>query len=405
MLLAFSYSCAFGRQKMTDPSLPPNPEPIQTPVWRQFWDQPTEPEALRDWTKGLTPGLIAMALWLPWVQGLAAGSLPFGGIRYSFLGALAGAWASVPLFLAAALVVRCRQKPVRQIVAEAFGPRVGSWVVLCTHGMVAMFILTIAIDTAADWYFRSLAVTGFVSYPPSNSIRFLTTITWALWVIPIGYGMLRIIAALMDYVPILIAAVLSGLFLKAIEHLQLGEISLIMPAPVIADSAKGFWNAFFWTFSYGSIIGLFAADWGMGLKRKRDLVLGGLTGLGIGLTVVAAMGLLCLATFGMPGTPVPTMMDIIQSLGRWPALCIGLLVGTYLAAPGVFASYHLLQDLRQVFPRVHHYVWLALKVIMIQGLIAARFNHEMMRWSAALSLVLLVMVSFSGLAKKPKTRL
>jgi len=347
--------------------------------------------------------LIASALWLPWLDGLAAQSLPFGGIRYAFLGALAGAWAVVPLFLAAAFVVRSRQKPVRQIVAELFGPTIGPIVVLCTHGLVALFILTMALDGAADWYFQAFAAHGTISLPVPVAIRYLTTTTWALWVIPIGYGMVRIIAALIDYVPILIAAVLSLLFLLAIQQLQLGEISLIMPVQNIADPAKGFWNAFTWTFGFGTICSLFAADWGMGLKRKSDLILGGATGLGIGLTVVASMGLLCISASGMPEAPVPTIFDLIQSLGRWPSLCISLLVGTYLAAPGVFASYHVLQALRQVFPKVHHYVWLILKIAIVQALIAASFRDGMMRWSAILSLLLLVVVGVSGMVRRRAT--
>ena len=389
---------------MTEQPLQPDPESSPTtPVWRQFWDESPEPEALRDWTKGLTPGLIATALWLPWLDGLAAQSLPFGGIRYAFLGALAGAWAVVPLFMAAAFVVRSRQKPVRQIVAELFGPTIGPIVVLCTHGLVALFILTMALDVAADWYFQAFAAHGTISLPVPVAIRYLTTTTWALWVIPIGYGMVRIIAALIDYVPILIAAVLSLLFLLAIQQLQLGEISLIMPVQNIADPAKGFWNAFTWTFGFGTICSLFAADWGMGLKRKSDLILGGATGLGIGLTVVASMGLLCISASGMPEAPVPTIFDLIQSLGRWPSLCISLLVGTYLAAPGVFASYHVLQALRQVFPKVHHHVWLILKIAIVQGLISASFRDGMMRWSAILSLLLLVVVGVSGMVRRRAT--
>lgn len=374
-----------------------------TPVWRQFWDQPPEPDALRDWTKGLTPGLIAAALWLPWVMGVVRHALPYGGIRYSFFGSLAGAWAAVPVFLAAAYAVRKCNKPVRQIIAGAFGPTVGPLVVLCTHGLVALFVLTIAINTAADWYFRTLAGAGLMPFPPSQFIRFLTTSTWALWVIPIGYGMVRIIAALIDYVPILIAIVLSALFILAIRQLQLGQPSLIFPNQNIADPAKAFQNAFAWTFGYACVVAIFAADWGLGLKKGRDILLGGTIGLGGGLTIVTAMSLLCFAAAGMPGEPLPTWLDLLHTLGHWPALAAGLLVGTYAAAPGVFASYHLLQALRQVFPKVHHVVWLFLKIGCVQALIALEIQEILSPWAAGLSLGLLMLTFICGLLNKPNS--
>lgn len=371
----------------------------EIPVWRQFWDQPPEAEALRDWTKGLTPGLIAAALWLPWVMGIVVHALPYGGIRHTFFGSLAGAWAAVPLFIAAAFVVRSFNKPIRQIIAGAFGPRVGPLVVLCTQGVLALFVLTIAINTAADWYFRTLAGAGLMPFPPTPVIRYLTTATWALWVIPIGYGMVRIIAALIDYVPILIAIVLSTLFLLAIRQLQRGEPSLVFPVDTLADPSKAFWNAFYWTFGYACVCSVFAAEWGLGLKKGRDVVLGGVIGLGGGLSIVSAMSLLCFAAAGHPGEPLPTWLDLLQPLG-WPALIAGLLIGTYAAAPGVFASYHVLQALRQVFPKVHHYTWLILKIALVQLLISLQIEEIMSKWAAGLSLGLLILLVILRVRKK-----
>lgn len=372
----------------------------EIPVWRQFWDQPPEAEALRDWTKGLTPGLIAAALWLPWVMGIVVHALPYGGIRHTFFGSLAGAWAAVPLFLAAVFVVRSFNKPIRQIIAGAFGPSVGPLVVLCTQGVLALFVLTIAIDTAADWYFRTLAGAGLMAFPPTPAIRYLTTATWALWVIPIGYGMVRIIAALIDYVPILIAIVLSTLFLLAIRQLQRGEPSLVFPVDNLADPSKAFWNALYWTFGYACVCSLFAAEWGLGLKNGRDVVLGGVIGLGGGLSIVSAMSLLCFAAAGYPGEPLPTWLDLLQPLGHWPALISGLLIGTYAAAPGVFASYHVLQALRQVFPKVHHYTWLILKIALVQLLISLQIENVMFKWAAGLSFGLLILLVFLRASKK-----
>ncbi|MFM7318773.1 MAG: hypothetical protein ACKO5E_17655 [bacterium] len=349
-------------------------EPVNgVPVWRRFWDENPEPEAIRDWTKGLTPGLIGAALWLPWLDGLAAGSLPFGGVRFSFFGAMFGSVAVLPVFLVLAFLVRSQNKPLRRVLADFTGrfidPAPGRWLVLITHGALALLVLAVAIDKGAGWYFQTLQFTGYLADEPSAFIRYLTTATWALWVIPIGYGMVRIIAALLDYVPVLIAILLSTLFLMAIGQLQQGEESLIFPVETIADPARAFWHAFWWTFTFGLVIAVFAADWGMGLHRASDIMIGGVVGLTGGLMVAAAMGLLIIAAFGQPNQPVPGIFAALTHTGKWGVLVGGLLVGTYAAAPGVFASYHLLQDLRQVFPRVHHWTWLMLKIVLVQVVI------------------------------------
>ena len=349
----------------------PISEEVQSvPVWRQFWDQNPEPEAIRDWTKGLTPGLIGAALWLPWLDGLGAGSLPFGGVRFSFFGALFGSVAVLPVFLLLAFAVRQQNRPLRQLTAEFLGSFIGSapgrWLVLITHGALSLAVSSIAIDKGVSWYLQTLKFTGYIDQEPSAFIRYLTTVTWALWVIPIGYGMVRIIAALLDYVPALIAFLLSVLFLMAIGKLQLGEESLVFPVATIADPGRAFWHSFWWTFTFGLVISVFAADWGMGLKSSRDLLLGGLIGLTGGLIIVSAMGLLILAAYGQPNQPIPTIFSALTHTGQWGVLFGGLLVGTYAASPGVFASYHLLQDLRQVFPKVHHWTWLVIKIVLVQ---------------------------------------
>ncbi|MFM7131047.1 MAG: hypothetical protein ACKO0V_16990, partial [bacterium] len=231
------------------------------PVWRRFWDENPEPEAIRDWTKGLTPGLIGAALWLPWLDGLAAGSLPFGGVRFSFFGAMFGSVAVLPVFLVLAFLVRSQNKPLRRVLADFTGrfidPAPGRWLVLITHGALALLVLAVAIDKGAGWYFQTLQFTGYLADEPSAFIRYLTTATWALWVIPIGYGMVRIIAALLDYVPVLIAILLGTLFLMGIGQLQQGEESLVFPVETIADPARAFWHAFWWTFTFGLVIAVF----------------------------------------------------------------------------------------------------------------------------------------------------
>ncbi|MFM1801623.1 MAG: hypothetical protein RJA81_975 [Planctomycetota bacterium] len=346
----------------------------QIPVWRQFWDQAPEPEAIRDWTRGLTPGLIGAALWIPWLDGLTKNSLPFGGVRSTFLGMLAGSFACLPVFYLLTFLVRYKNRPFRQVIPNLLGNRAGSLIVLFTHGLLAFAILTVAIDQGSQWYFQTLTYLKYMSEPPTTFLRYLTTATWALWVIPIGYGMVRIIAALLDYVPILIAAVLSLLFITALLHLQEGLPSLVFPSPNLENHQLAFGNAFRWTFLFGTIISIFAADWGLGLKRNRDVVLGGLIGLSLSLIVVGSIGIFTIAAFGAPNAPVPSIFEILSQNGHGITLACGLLIGTYVTAPGVFASYHVLQDLRQVFPRVHHWVWLILKIMAVQAGIALIHN-------------------------------
>jgi hypothetical protein len=353
-----------------------------TPEWRKFWDQPPEPEALRDWKIGLTPGLIAAALWLPWLDLPAQRSLAYGDLLTVLAGVWAGAWAVLPLFFAAMSLVRRQNQPLRAIVAGAFGSRVGPVLVLATHGLAAFFVLTVSIDLAAEWYFRTLAGFGLLETPPPTVIRYLTTSVWALWIIPIGYGMVRIMAALVDHVSVLIAGVLSVAFVNLLFFSD--DPRTLALDPTLVDSGRAFREAFGATFGFAAVCSLFACEWGIGLKSRRDGIIGGILGLGLAVPIVGTIGIVAISV-GSETIGAGSIYDLVAALGRWPALVFGLLVGTWVAAPGVFASFHLLQDLRQVWPRVYHQRWMIVTIVVMQFAIAGGVREGLMNGAALIA--------------------
>ncbi|MBI1323848.1 hypothetical protein GC170_11785 [bacterium] len=363
-----------------------------TPEWRRFWDQLPEPDAIRDWRTGLTPGLIAAALWLPWIDLPAQGSLPFGDLQTVLAGVWAGAWAALPLVLLAMSLVRRRNRPVRRILAEALGPKIGPAVVLATHGVVSLLVLTLSIELAAEWYFRTLQGFGVLETPVPDYVRYFTTSLWALWIIPIGYGMVRIMAALVDNVIVLIVGVLAAV----LAYLLLGTENprTLVLDPSVVDASYAFRNAFRATFGFSAVCGLYACEWGLGLKSRKDGIFGTVLGLGFGVPIVGTIGVVAIS-IGSETVNAASMFDLVAVLGRWPLLICGLLVGTWIAAPGVFASYHLLQDLRQVWPKVYHQRWMWVTIVAVQLLIATGVRYGLYAatgWLALGSLVVLAVL-------------
>jgi hypothetical protein len=378
-------------------------EPVvdSTPEWRKFWDQNPEPDAIRDWRTGLTPGLLVAALWLPWIDLPAQGTLAFGELSTVLAAIWAGAWAALPLAFLAIFLVRRQNRPVRQILASAFGPKIGPIAVLLTHGVVSLLVLTIAIEMSAEWYFRTLQGFGVLQSPIPDYVRYLTTSLWALWIIPIGYGMVRIMAALVDNVIVLIVGVLAvvlGYLLFGTENPR-----PLAPDPAVIDSAYAFRNAFRATFGFAAVCALYASEWGLGLKSRRDVLAGTILGLGFALPFVGTIGLVAIS-IGTETLGATSVFDLVAAMGRWPLLIFGLLVGTWVAAPGVFASYHLLQDLRQVWPRVYHQRWMVATIVAVQLLIAASVRDGLFTataWLAVVILVLLVVIYATGRSKRP----
>ncbi len=358
------------RNEVVSGSVPDVPDPVQetTPEWRRFWDQLPEPDAIRDWRTGLTPGLIAAALWLPWLDLPAQGSLPYGELPIVLAGVWAGAWAVLPLVLLAMSLVRRRNRPVRHILAETLGPKIGPAAVLATHGLASLLVLTVSIELAAEWYFRTLQGFGVLKTPVPEYVRYFTTSLWALWIIPIGYGMVRIMAALVDNVIVLIVGVLA----VVLAYLLLGteDPRTLVLDPSALDASYAFRNAFRATFGFSAVCGLYACEWGLGLKSRKDGIFGTVLGLGFAVPFVGTIGVVAIS-IGSETVNAASMFDLVAALGRWPLLFCGLLVGTWVAAPGVFASYHLLQDLRQMWPKVYHQRWMIVTIAAVQLLIAA----------------------------------
>ncbi len=370
-----------------------------TPEWRKFWDELPEPDAIRDWRTGLTPGLLAAALWLPWLDLPAQGALAFGELSSVLAGVWAGAWAALPLLLLAMSQVRRRNRPVRQILAETFGPKIGPVVVLVTHGAASLLILTLAIELAAEWYFRTLQGFGELATPVPAFVRYFTTSLWALWIIPIGYGMVRIMAALVENVIVLIVGVLAlvlGYLLFGTENPRPLTLD-----PASLDNAFAFWHTFRATFGFSAVCGLYACEWGLGLKSRRDGLIGSVLGLGFGVPIVGTIGVVAIS-IGSETLGATTIFDLIAAPGQWPLLICGLLVGTWIAAPGVFASYHLLQDLRQVWPKVYHQRWMVVTIVAVQILIAASVRDGLYTatgWLAVVILVSMALVRVSNFRK------
>jgi predicted tellurium resistance membrane protein TerC len=125
--------------------------------------------------------------------------------------------------------------------------------------------------------------------------------------------------------------------------------------------------------------------------------------LGFALPFVGTIGLVAIS-IGTETLGATSVFDLVAAMGRWPLLIFGLLVGTWVAAPGVFASYHLLQDLRQVWPRVYHQRWMVATIVAVQLLIAASVRDGLFTataWLAVVILVLLVVIYATGRSKRP----
>jgi|GEM_PF-6601497 len=374
-------------------------ETFAVPEWRKFWDQLPEPDAIRDWRTGLTPGLLAAALWLPWLDLPARGSVAFGELSTVLAGVWAGAWAALPLLLLAMSQVRRCNRHVRQILAGAFGPRIGPIVVLLTHGAASLLILSLSIELAAEWYFRTLQGFGELSTPVPAFVRYFTTSLWALWIIPIGYGMVRIMAALVENVIVLIVGVLAlvlGYLLFGTENPR-----PLTPDPASLDNAFAFRHAFRATFGFSAVCGLYACEWGLGLKSRRDGLIGAVLGLGFAVPIVGTIGVVAIS-IGSETLGATTVFDLVVALGHWPLLICGLLVGTWSAAPGVFASYHLLQDLRQVWPKVYHQLWMVITIVAVQVLIAAGVRDGLYTATGWLAVVSLAAMAFLRMANSGK---
>jgi hypothetical protein len=271
------------------------PEPAASPTSTPAAAPATIP--LRSWEWGLGPQLIGLFLLITAYDPLGPLTLARAGLFPSILGALAGGGLALAMLFAPAALwgVRTRGTPL-DLAAGAFGTAGARAIAAVVFGLAQTLWFA-----AATGYAAELTLEAFVGMdlldarilddqgPAGMALRgpayLTTTLLWMASALAVARLLWPIVAAVLYAYQPFPALALGGLMLWALGGIAADG----WPGPVAHQPGIGVRLMIQLVFAYAASAGVLAADWGAGSRARKDVVLGGLVGLGLAPAVIVSV--------------------------------------------------------------------------------------------------------------------
>jgi hypothetical protein len=339
------------------------------------------------------PFLDRLGLWLPSAGGLGR------ALAIVALGAL-GCY-SLFYYLPALWGWRAGQR-LTVVAASTFGTKGSEWIAGVGVGLGAVLLYAVCIATALRFTMLGLVSCGLTdasalrgwqlgSIPLESPIFLLTA---AFWIFITGtaslLGLAPVIFALMQvYTPV--ALVLLGIT-ATLASLGPGTASTA-PAGlgglrlVETPAGHGGLALLQWIFGYFAFSGLFSVEWGMSVRRPRDVRIGGWLGIILAGTYCASMALLTAsgarpdvtgAHEGQPLVQSSTFHDaILNGIGGILGGAILMLFGLATLAPACYLAWTFSSRLASHWGRLRRFHWTWLGGAAAFGLIAVSWTDRL----------------------------
>ncbi len=353
----------------------------------------------RSWYLAVGPAYLTIFIWAPFFDPLWRNDLPRAGLWTLAGTATLAAIACFALFYYPAAMWGYRTgRRLGVVAASTFGTTGSDW--LTGVGLAAAEIVwyAVAIDYAVDATFSGFVTCGFLPSAILSPWRFgpfafrgpLFLCTAMFWIFITGMaGLLRltgVIAALMKvYSPVaLVLLTVSAIWV-------LPGLAAYQPEEVSALTGDGPRLASFSTIplvtGFFSVIGLMSVEWGAASARRRDVVVGGLTGIVLAGSWTAIMSLIVVAgavgrhrvahaaegATALDPPPLSFRWGIANSVGGAPAAVILILFGLAALAPACYSSFLFIRKLFARWPRVRRIDWAWIGCTLALVLVATRW--------------------------------
>ena len=285
---------------------------------------------------------------------------------------------------AATLGFRAR-RTASAVAASTFGTTGSEWLTGIGVGLANIIWYAVALDYAAATVFLGLRACGLVqassladwNWGPVSIKSPVYLATVLFWIFITGMaGLLRligVIAALMRvYAPValLLLAGTAAWFSSAVLDYRTDDARVIarladLPVDRHAASAVELIIGFF------AMAALSGADWGAVARERRDVVLGGLTGVALAAWLTATLSLVVVAGgvasvqragesyVASTGTlqPLTFRWAVFHGIGGYPAGVILILFGLASLAPACYAVWIFSRRLSTHWPRPRRWRW------------------------------------------------
>ncbi|MFO0911072.1 MAG: hypothetical protein U0794_22490 [Isosphaeraceae bacterium] len=332
----------------------------------------------RSWTWSIGPAFISLFLWVGFFDQFPRETLTRGTIGWTILGAgIGGGFAFLLFYLPGALWGYEARRSLSVLATRTFGLKGAGWLPPLLTVLIQIVWLTVAVRYGTRLCLSGLVLIRMltpgvlepwtVSGATLPSPLFLaTSLIWTYFIALAGRYLVRVIAALMNVYPVVVALILAlgmGLAFRGLPPatqgpfgLPPGMTSTIPPATAAAIAVQLILGFF-------ATAGLVAADWGAVCRTRSDVTRGGLVSVALACWIIATIATLTvvgslsrrgrLTEIGSLVPPLPLSYEAaIRSLfNDWIAGGLLLALSLTALAPGCYAAFLIGTRLHERFPR------------------------------------------------------
>ncbi|MFI5458805.1 MAG: hypothetical protein ACHRXM_25535 [Isosphaerales bacterium] len=341
--------------------------------------------ARRPWYRSIAPAYLGIFVWAPFFDRLWAGDLPRSDLPWLFGIAAAASVLCFGMFYPAVSWGLAARRPLGIVAASSFGTLGSEWITGIAIAVANIVWYAVAIDFAVDSILLGLRACGLISpvvlagwHLGAVDVKSPVYLCTALfWIYITGTaGLLRltgVIGALMRvYAPIamlLLTAVALWLLPGLVSYSREDAVTIAENAGFL-DSRRGHDSALQMILGFFAMASLTSVDWGARVRGRRDLVLGGLTGIVVAASWTAWMSLVVVAGaiarishqggwFAERDDPfrLSFRWAVFHGIGGVPAGAILILFGLAALAPACYSVSVYGEKLSIHWPRLRQLGW------------------------------------------------
>lgn len=266
-------------------------------------------DARLSWTWGVGHNYIGLFLTALFLDQLAVGTLTVGGLVPSLIGAaLGGLLAFGLLYYPAASWGLQGRVGLDRVASATFGERGARWLPGLPMALAQVVWFAAGLALAADYGQRGLLLLGLLEpkdvadwalgpLSVKAPVVLFEMVCWGVFAAVMGALLVRVVTAVSYTYPIFPALAIAAAFfltLPGIGGTRLAGDGLtaipkmggvVVAAITMVQLVTGFFAP----------SGLLGADWGAVSRSRRDVALGGLVGIGLASTILAALSLTIVA--------------------------------------------------------------------------------------------------------------
>jgi cytosine permease len=346
----------------------------------------SQPQMPGPWYRTILPAYLGLFSWAPFFDQLWVSDLPRHGLPWLFGTAFVASLVCLCLFYLAASWGLTARRPLGIVAASTFGTSGSEWITGVAIAAAQVVWYAVAIDFAVDSILVGLRACGLIEpralagwhLGPVEVKSPVYLCTALFWIYITGTaGLLRltgvVVALMRVYAPVavLLLTAVALWMLPSLGSYRVDDAVVLANAQSLRWPWGGHDRALQLVVGFFALASLTSVDWGAAVRCRRDLMLGGLTGIALAAWWTASMSLVVVAggvarmhhhggwlaaSTNLPA-PLSFRWAVYHGIEGVPAGTILILFGLAALAPACYSASAYAEKLSIHWPRLRQSGW------------------------------------------------